>query len=169
MKNKKFCKVLTVLLFNSLIVTCFGQSVSLRGSIIDEATEAPLSDVRIIINGEVVALTNPKGEFNVPLKDVKKSDRVRFWKTGWVFQTFQISSLENKNEMKIKLSSSRTKTIIMDPERETNEIFLDGIRITEEEWGDINPNEITGIAYKSADPNHDMKTTKIINIYLSTK
>ena len=168
---KRICNalILTTFLFVFSTIEGFGQEMIFSGIVIDEQNGNPLSDVRIFINDkELKGLTNKQGEFRISFSAIKGSDRVRFWKTGYVFQTFQISKIKEINELKIKLSKGGTG-ITVSNEREIMEVYLDDITLPKEEWGDINSKEIINVEMRSADPNNDIRTAKHIILYIYTK
>ena len=168
MKNTGNLLILTTLLSLSSCFVCYSQTTVLSGTVTDE-NGSLLSDVRIFINGDIQGSTNTKGEFSISVSTVKKNDKVRFWKTGYTFQTFQIRKIENPKDLKLKLAKSGLDTWKFSSGDKIKELFLNGVPLPEEEWNDINKKEVANIEVTSADPNHDMRTTNIVIMYVTTR
>jgi len=140
--------MLMALLMKTFIM--LGQTMELSGVVTDGKKGVPLSDVRIIINKEIIERTNTKGEFRV---SVNNSINVRFWKSGYFFLTFQLDSISDKKNMKIKLFESRpakfSRGIIEEAEEiKYKGVILDGVALPEEDWKDINAKEIKEIGIR---------------------
>ena len=75
----------------------------------------------------------------------KTSDRIRFWKTGYIFQTFESVEARERRNMNIRLEKSGTLGMGY-TKGETAPfllgIILDGVRLSKEEWNDVNFREI---------------------------
>ena len=146
MEKRNFKKMIfTILLISTFVFSCFGQATELRGIVTDEESREPLSEVRIFFNGELQGMADDKGEFTIIIPKVEESDWIRFWKVGHKFQTFEISKIDNKNDMKIKFRKNDPREM-----RNKNEgggmtikgVYLNNERLTEEEWWDINEKEV---------------------------
>lgn len=112
-------------------------------------------------------LQNIRGEFRISVSE-GGPDVIRFWKTGYIFQTFQISKIENPKDFIIKFAKSNNMQLKLSDGLEIQEIFLDGKILPKEDWNDINPEEVTRIDMRTENTN-TMKTIKYVNIYYSTK
>jgi len=170
MKNISKILILIALLSTVFVFECFGQVTDLRGTVTDEESGASLSNVRIFFNGELQGTANDRGEFHLRFAfAIENTDMVRFWKVGHYFQTFQISKIENKNDMRIKLTKGEPFNLsLFNGGGEVIEVSINNERLSKEELDDYNPKEMIYIELHPIDTDNPC-TAKYFRLNLVTQ
>jgi hypothetical protein len=139
MKNK--LKFLFCLILFCSISPCFCQNAFLcKGTVTDSKTREIIQDVRIYVDKDTVGTkTNVAGEFQII---VKSGSNVHFRKPGYIWQNIAVVGANN---WKILLSPSLPKNM-GNRNSGINELFVNGKPLPENEWNDINPDDITDIS-----------------------
>ncbi len=140
-KHGLFILGLTIYCILFRVPPCFGQDTFLCKGIIKEGdTKEPLQNVRIFVDGDTIGVKNDiVGKYQIT---VKKGSKVRFKKTGYVWQSIIIAGKEVRDvELFPSLPKGKGNRT-----NEFGEIIVDGKSLLEDEWNDINPVDIIDIS-----------------------
>jgi len=89
--------VITFFLFG--IFSAYGQSFTLRGTVVDESNE-PIVGVSVIVKSTTIgAVTNPEGKFEISLPDTTKYSIIEFSYIGYKTQKYNI--IGDNNDIRI--------------------------------------------------------------------
>jgi hypothetical protein len=112
------------------------KSVLCKGTVLNSETGRPIPGVALYTDNKISGITtDANGEYQLK---VTEGTKVRFKKEGYIWKTVTVIHQEKQ---KIHLSPSQGAILSNGGEKMT-EIEYDGVSIPEEEWPQINPEEI---------------------------